>query len=411
MDESVTIRTLRSIQELEEIRSYWELWKGHRDSDIDIYTTVVMTGPETIRPHVIVLYRNGLPESILIGRIDVRPISNMNLGYLSFAPRARQFYMIYGGLRGHIDRENVEYFIREICESLKRGEAEAAYLNFMRDDSFLFHIAKEYPSFFCRDRSEITQHHFSIVLPPSAEQFKRSLSHRLKRNKERWKKLLRDNSGEVEIKEFHSAEDISRLVSDLEKIAGDTYQRNLGVGFMNTPQQVELLRTHALKRWLRAYILYIRAKPCAFWVGYVNDKSFYGDYIGYIPEFGKYSPGLFLMVRLMEDFCGNGIDEVDFGMGAAQYKSTLANKSYPEKCVYIFGPSFRMVFLNLLRTVIIKINNLSIQFLQKTGFLEKVKKLWRTHLPRKNGSESGDQQAERPVREKSKIHTRTILKS
>jgi len=397
MDEPIAIRTLRSIEELEEIRSYWESSKGHRDSEIDIFTSVVLTGPETVRPHVMVLYRCGLPEAMLIGRIDIRPINNMNLGYLKFIPQARQFYMVYGGLRGHINRENIESFISEICDVLKRGEAEAAYLNFMRDDSFLFHIGKKYPSFFCRDRSEITQDHFSVVLPPSSDQFMGGLSHKLKRNKERWRKMLRDNPGKVEIRDFHSAEEVPNLVPELEKIASGTYQRNLGVGFMNTLQQVELLRTLALKKWLRAYVLYVQDKPCAFWVGYVTDKIFYGDYIGYHPEYAKYSPGLYLMVRVMEDFCGNGINEVDFGMGAAQYKSTLSNKSYPEKSVYIFMPSFRMVVLNLLRTAIIKINRLSIRFLQKTGFLDRVKRIWRMYLPRRQEIKSPEREVLGPI--------------
>lgn len=400
MDESVKIRTLRSIEELQEIRSYWESWRGHRDSDIDIFTTVVRTGSETIRPHVIALYRNGLPDAILIGRIDIGPISNMNLGYLRFTPKARQLYLVYGGLRGHISRDNVELFIREICDTLKRGEAEAAYFNYLRDDSFLFRMAKEYPSFFCRDRTETTLEHFSVVLPPTGDQFKRSLSRRLKRNKERWKKMLREHPGAVEIKTFHSIDDVTNLVNDLEQVASGTYQRKLGFGFMNTPQHVELLRTHALKEWLRAYILYIEERPCAFWVGYVNNEKFYGDYVGYLPDVAKYSPGLFLMVKLMEEFCGNGIKEIDFGRGAAQYKSTLSNKSYQEKCVYIFGPSLKMVCLNLLRTVVSKINILSIRFLQKTGLLDKVKRLWRSHLSHTDKRKHGEQAAVGTIREK-----------
>lgn len=402
MDESITIATLRSIEELAQIRKYWEAWDGHRDSDIDIYTTVVLTNPETIRPHVLVLYRNGVPDAILAGRIDVTQINNMLLGYLRFTPRARQFYMVYGGLRGNINRTNVELFIREIWDVLKRGEAEAAYLNLMREDSFLFHIAREYPPFFCRDRSETMYHHFSAVLPPTADQFKRNLSRRLKRNKERWKKMLRENPGEVEIKSFQSPEDVPSLIPDLENIAGVTYQRKIGAGFLNTPQHVELLRTHARKKWLRAYILYIRERPCAFWVGYHKNQSFHGDYTGYLPEFAKYSPGLFLMVRLMEDFCGNGINEVEFGRGTAQYKSTLANKSYAEKSVYIFGPSFRMILLNFLRTAIMKINDLSIHFLQKTGFLDKIKRIWRKRLL-KNGGKSGKQETDGAIRDESGV--------
>src|SRR5262245_9118181 len=175
MVSDVHIRVLKTLPELEEIRDCWESWHGNRDSQIDSYLSVVQSRAEVVRPHVIAVYRGGEPETILVGRIDRRRL-DFNVGYAHFRPKATILYFVYGGLRGKASYENSLLLINEIRRSLAQGEADAAYLNFLRSDSYLYELARGVPSFLTRDYVLDVQQHYSVSLPNSVDGFYRNLS-------------------------------------------------------------------------------------------------------------------------------------------------------------------------------------------------------------------------------------------
>ena len=70
----------------------------------------------------------------------------------------------------------------------------------------------------------------------------------------------------------------------------------------------------------------------------LTETTFGSDYVGYDAEFGKYSPGMYLVMKVVEGFCDGhreGVTEVDFGTGHAQYKQVLSNQEWRETSVYI----------------------------------------------------------------------------
>jgi len=64
------VKVLRSFAEVEAIRETWAGWKVRRDVDIDFCHECMCTGNEFIRPHVIVIYRGGEPDAMLVGRLE-----------------------------------------------------------------------------------------------------------------------------------------------------------------------------------------------------------------------------------------------------------------------------------------------------------------------------------------------------
>lgn len=62
MHREASVRVLRAIPELGEIREVWESWPGNRDSEMQCYSTFVRTNPGTARPHVLVVNCQGRPE-------------------------------------------------------------------------------------------------------------------------------------------------------------------------------------------------------------------------------------------------------------------------------------------------------------------------------------------------------------
>ena len=150
--DKIEVRVLRSPPELEGIREHWSKWPGHRDADIDFYLMVVQSLPGALRPHVVVLYRNGRPDVMLIGRLE-RTWVNSKIGYLRLPGiPARSLTFVYGGLRGNVSDEGSRILIGSVMQSLRSGEADFAFFHQPNTDSSIYKAALSLPGFACRDR-------------------------------------------------------------------------------------------------------------------------------------------------------------------------------------------------------------------------------------------------------------------
>lgn len=391
MEPDVYVRALKTLSELQEIYQVWECWSGNRDSEMESYLRFLGSNPAAVRPHVLVVYRGGVPDAILVGRIDRGQIS-CGVGYLHMRFKARIMCFVYGALRGNPSKENCDLMVSEIRHSLSQGEAEVAYMNFLPKDSDLCRLAMKRPGLLSRDYVRITQPHFTIKLPATVEEYYRGLSSGARwQVKNKQKKLLKEFGGEVRIRCFRDATEIDAMVQDVEQVARTSYQRGLGVGFVDGPETREQLRFKAQKGWLRAYVLYVAERPRAFWIGDMNQGTFGSDFLAYDAELGNYSPGMFLITKVIEGFCDGtqeGITGVDFGPGNAQYKDVLSNNRWQETSVYIFAPSLKGVSLNLLRSSIGGIDHTIKRALARTNLLRKIKKLWRAYATPKEATQS-----------------------
>lgn len=382
MCSEASVKVLRTLAELEEIRREWESWPGHRESQMEPYLTFLRSNPRTVRAHVLVVYRGGRPDSILVGRIDLGHIS-CRLGYLRVNLPAKILCFVYGALRGNTSEENCDLIVSSILQSLSDREADATYMNFLREDSELCRLTKTKPGALSRDYVNVTQQHYAAALPASVDEFHRGLSPKVRKNQRRQAmKIVNDFSGNVRLRCFREVAEIENLVADVERVASRSYQRGLGVGFFDYPHTRDQLRFKAEKGCLRGYVLYLAERPCAFWLGDINGNTFVSDYIGYDPEFASHSPGMYLVMRVIEGFCDGhreGVTRVDFNLGHAQYKQVMSNQEWCETCVYIFAPTFKGISLNLVRTVIVGTDQMIKEALVRTNLLQKVKKAWRKH--------------------------------
>lgn len=360
----------------------WESWPGNRDSEINSYLTFLRSNAATVRPYVLVVDRGGRPEAMLVGRIDLGHI-NCRLGYLRLSLPAKILCFVYGALRGNASSENCELIVNAVLQSLSDKEADVAYMNFLKEDSELCKLAKRRPGVLSRDYLCLTQQHYAATLPASVDEFYRGLSPKVRKN-QRWqaKKLSELYSGDVVVRCFRKISEIENLAAEVERLASKSYQRGLGVGFFDTPAARNHLRLKAERGWLRGYVLYLGGKPCAFWIGDINQGTFGSDYLAFDAAFGKYSPGMFLITKVIEGFCDghqDGVTAVDFGPGHAQYKEVLSTHEWRETSIYIFAPTLRGISLNLARTSISGVDQVLKKALARTKLLQKIKKAWRAN--------------------------------
>jgi GNAT superfamily N-acetyltransferase len=386
-DIGTTVRVCRTVADIEEIRPFWASWKGYRDSDIDFYLEFIRTRQEVLRPHVIVLSRDGRPDALLIGRLEKTRIDS-KIGYLRLpAVPARILTFAYGGLRGNASEENCIALVRSIMDSLRRGEADLAFLHKPGEDDLVYKRALSLPSFWCRDHLTYPESHHVMKLAENIEQVYQGFSHGLRGQlRRKQKKVLKEFNGLVKVTCFRDASELDRIIAEAEVIAKKTYQRGLGVGFEDTPAMRGRLNFCAEKGWLRAGVLYIGDRPCAFWIGTVYDGVFVSDFLAFDPEFRDYSLGSYLLIAMIEEFCKEGTKAVDFGFGPGEYKERFGNSELREASVHIFAPNFKGLTLNALRTVTVLVESTLKKSLQKTNLLPKIKRLWRERVSQKPAS-------------------------
>jgi len=383
-----TVQVARTISEVEALRPLWTGLQWHPNSDVDFYLHVVRSRPEFLRPHVIVVHRGGRPEAMLVGRLEQKAIE-VKIGYLSLLKRkARSLTFIYGGVLGNLSSEGSDALVREILGSLQGGEAAVAYFSHLKADSPFYESITKLTRFLSRDHFPLLQVHRVMTLPGSLEQLHRRLSPEVWKNK-RWKKLLRDYSGAVTVHSYCEPADLERVFTDVEEIAKKTYQRGLGVGFVDSPEMRDRLHLLAQKGQLRAFVLYIADKPCAFWMGTLYGSTFHSDCTqGYDPSYSKYSPGMLVMMKAIEGFYGpNGSDrvrEIDFGLGDAPYKALLGNREWQDASLYMFAPTLRGVAMNVIRMPAIILDRFARRVLDWTKSLEQIKRAWRSRAIKKD---------------------------
>ena len=113
----IALRTIKTLTEIEEIRNIWSTWQSNPISDIDNFLLIARLRPEIQRPHVMVVYRNGNPDSVLVGRMEYAPM-NFKVGYLKlFESRVRTLCFMHGGFLGNQSAENSDFLIREIMKA------------------------------------------------------------------------------------------------------------------------------------------------------------------------------------------------------------------------------------------------------------------------------------------------------
>jgi hypothetical protein len=363
------------------------MWPGHRDADIDFYLTIVRSYPEVLRPHVIVLFRNGKPEAILIGRLEKKRLA-FGLGYaVAFRPLCRCLTFVYSAIRGNASAQNTRALVQEVMACLKRDEADVAMLEFVPLDSPLYQLATTVPGATSRDMVPASQKHDVMIIPASMDEVYRRMSGtRRKHIRRSVEKLQTHPAGTPRIICYRDSSELDHLFQDAEEIARKTYQRGLRAGFMDTPAVRMRLELAARKGWLRAYLLYLGDRPCAFWIGMLYGDTYVSEYMGYDPQSRQFSPGMVLLMRVIEGFCnrssGDTVREIDFGLGHAEYKETLCSKEWLEASVYIFSPTLKGAALKAIRITTGIIDLCGRRILVSTKLLPRIKRAWRDRLSR-----------------------------
>ncbi len=378
------VRIIRTLEDLESIRTYWQRWALHPNADIDAYISVLQSMPSA-KPLVLVAFRNGLPDAMLLGRSDPGDLS-IRFGYKTIAsPTLRRLVFIYQGLLGDASTANCNSLVAAVSACLRRNEADVAFFNRLNIDSALYRTLSQLRGSLSGDLCPQIDVHRSITIRHGASDLFECCSAKVRKNlKWQAKKLLKDFDGAVSFHCYQSPSDLDTVFQDVERIAKKTYQRGLGVGFIDNPLMRKRLHMEAGRGWLRAYVLYIKDQPTAFWIGKRYGEVFYSDFLGYDTAVSKYSPGMYVVTTALEQMCASQDPphSVDFGLGDAQYKAVLSDLEWQEASTYLFAPTLKATSVNLLRTAVALTDQATRRLLGRAQLLQRTKTMWRRRIAR-----------------------------
>lgn len=350
--------------------------------DLDFHLTMVQHDSGILRPHVTVLSRGGVAQSILVGRIEKRPLQ-VTVGYKRLSsPPIRILTLTHGGMLGEDSEENSSALVDSVQKCLRDREADAAWFYGMELDSPFYRAVRNAGGWSTRDYCPAVMRRWRIRLPASYEELYRQRSTNTRHNLKRYAKRLRDALGDqLRVRSFRNASDVETILSDSEAIAAKTYQRGLGVGFAETGITRQITTLAAKQGWLRAHILYAGSKPVAFWNGILYHRTLFTTTTGYDPDLSDLRPGTFLLERMLEQLCDErAADKVDFGFGDAQYKRDWCDQEHFQASQYLFAPTPQGISLNTFYSSLSSASRAARKLLDRTGVVPKLKKAWRNRL-------------------------------
>ncbi len=375
----LTLRIARTVEEIEQFRELWSLWCDDPNADIDYFLASAQFRSDFVSPHVMVVYRNSQPDCMLIGRLENTRL-NLMVGYTAlFRPCVRRLFFVQGGFLGNKSQKNSELLVGAILSCLRKGEADAAEFLRVRDDSTLYRAAIERPNLFCRGHFLPIHEHRSARLPNSFNEFLQGMSRKNRHELRRHEKRLKDEFGDqVRIHCYRTEEELKDLAEEVDKVSKKTYQRTIGVGFKTDVETLESLRLAAHRGGLRGCVLYLADEPCAFFIGNQYKNTFHGNYMGFDSRFGKYSPGLYILMHSIEECFepDHRATEIDLGWGDRQYKRTICNQSWKDGPLYLYAPSFKGIRLNCLRTTASLLDMWARKLVLRSKLLQRLKKAW-----------------------------------
>jgi hypothetical protein len=377
------ISVIRDVADLASVRDTWlGLVTDQIAVDPDFFEAGLRADPKIVRPHVVVLERDGERSAMLIARLE-RLELRVRAGYRTlYAPRVRSITVVYGGILGEVDEGAFELLLGSVRDSLAKGEADVAIFRHLPLESALHRIAAGTPPFLARQHVMESEIHWELSLPESLDDVLRSLSTSSRKNT-KWytRRLERDYKDSLAVRIFTEPAELDDFFRDVEAVSAKTYQRALGVSFGDTPAHRERTRVSMEQGWFRGYVLYLDGRPCAFQHGELYGGRFRLGTPGYDPELARLSVGTYLLLRLIDDLCADDNARVfDYGLGDADYKRRFGTRSWTEGSVLIYAPTLRAATINVVRTTLLKSVGLAKSVIGSGELFHRIKRGWRRRL-------------------------------
>jgi hypothetical protein len=374
-------RTIRSLQELEIMRAYWEGWQSHPNSDFAHFQLVCGLRRDVLSPNVIIVERDGKPCALLAARLEHTRFAPP-IGY--FKPvriPAKVLTVIYQGFLGQVNEEAGKALVRHLWSSLTSGEADMVTFHHLPEHSPLQQALLAQCPRLWREKKPTWSTHWTMSLPEEPGFLLRGLGSKHRTGiRKKQRELESAFPDKVSWRWMSRFDDIPNLCARLEVVAARTYQRGLGAGFVDDEEHRRRFTLFAGRGQLRVQLLEVGDKIRAFWIGTVYKNTFYSSDTGYDPDMRDYRPGTLIFIRMVDELVREGVRKFDFGLGDASYKQRFGNHCLREATVRLFAPTAKGLTLRSVLGFSNMLDGTARRLLQKAGVLDRLKTGWRRRL-------------------------------
>lgn len=386
-----TIRILRNIKEIEEIRPFWEAKQPHPNGDLDLLFNFINSRKEVVCPYVILILLHKKPEAMMVGIVEKKRI-NTNFVYKKlFGPKLQILKIKPERIYGNSDSIYSKAFVLELIKALKRKETDLVQLENFNIDSHIYKIARRTPGFLSRDYYPEIISHWKTKLPEIMDELFKNIGSKQRHEifrKER--KIQKVYNGKTTFYCYKNENEINELLDEIKKVVVNSFQRTLGYYSINSMEFKIKWSIFARQGQLRGYLLYIEKMPVAFYICQIYKEILYFHYTGYDIRYKNYSPGVVLLKHILEDLYNSDkhIKEIDWGVGDTRFKKHFGNYSFKAGNIYIFPPTIYGLWLNITKSSIVFIKSFVKTILIKLGLIDKITSYWRQRMIKKHFSKN-----------------------
>jgi CelD/BcsL family acetyltransferase involved in cellulose biosynthesis len=370
------VRVARTVEEVAALRPEWAALLGDSvNTDIDYYLWSLRE-PQVVRPHVLVVERQGVVEGIVVARI-VHATLPCKLGHATvYSPTVRAVCVVREGWLGRADAYSAEVIMDELMAALDRREGDVVLFRQLEHDSVL-HRAALARSTFATRRQHVARTNVRWVaeLKPTLDEYLATVSLSTRKGVRRTSSRLERLYGDRLSIDVFGGGDLDAFLAEVEAVASRTYQRRIGVGYLGNQRQLERMRLLAERGWFRGYILRLDGRPVAFELGELYGCRFRSIAGAYDPEYGHERVGAYLLLKVFEGL-GADVDATvfDFGFGDADYKAKLSQRRFEEGDFVVYARRPRPIWIKLARTAMLELTTAVTRGLARLALLERLKR-------------------------------------
>jgi hypothetical protein len=351
MPQTITVATTPA--QLEAVATYWdELPVSTPHASRGLSTLVQQASPYSAQPYVIRIERDDESPIFVVARIERRPV-RIKAGYRTLMSiRARWLVVVAGGVVGATTDADYELVMRTLSAALRRGTADLLELSKVELGGPLHGAANRHVGWYRRGHGGAVYKWHRSDLSRGFDGFLAARSKNTRWRLKRRLKALGEGTSAGQKMTTHRigpGDDIDSTVRALDAIASSSYQRGIGVGFVDDDLHRGLLSWAIADGPYRIWTLSIDDRPVAYVSGMLHARTFYLFETAFDQSLAEDEPGAILLARVLEELANDpGVDGFDYGYGDAQYKQSLSDACDEVLDVVAFAGRPRPLLLNAL---------------------------------------------------------------
>jgi hypothetical protein len=194
------------------------------------------------------------------------------------------------------------------------------------------------------------------------------------------RKFAELSGGQLSWREYRNPADMAIFYRLAREVSRKTYQeRLLDVGLPDDDRFREEMLNLAAFDSARGYILFAAEKPAAYLFCPVQEDILLYQYVGYDPEYRRWSPGTVLQYVVLESLFAEGRFRMfDFTEGEGAHKEFFATASVRCADIYFFRRAWRNLLLLGLHYGLSSLSDTTVKALHLLGLKARLKRFFRS---------------------------------